>query len=86
LLIAFQPRKEGAVNPQYAWIKFYEAAVHETNTDGLTARIEVAQNVIGQRVLAGDVNDKERREIVKALNALTILRRFREYLPEPRSR
>jgi len=74
------------VNPQYAWIKFYEAAVLETNTDALPARIEVAQNVIGQRVLASDVKDKERREIVKALNALTILRRFHEYLPEHRSR
>ena len=74
------------MNPQYAWIKFYEAAVLETNIDARHERIAVAQNVIGQRVLASDVKDKERREIVKALNALTILKRFHEYSPEPRSR
>jgi hypothetical protein len=34
----------------YEWMKFYEAAVLETDCLSLPSRIEAAQNAIGQRV------------------------------------
>jgi hypothetical protein len=39
------------MSPNYAWMKFYEAAVLETDPESLPSRIEVAQNAIGQRVI-----------------------------------
>jgi hypothetical protein len=65
------------VNAQYEWLKFYEAAVLETNSEGLSERIEAAQNAIGQRVITLALDDAERRAIIKTLNALTLLRRER---------
>jgi hypothetical protein len=61
----------------YAWMKFYEAAVLETNPESLPSRIEVAQNAIGQRVITLAIDEVERGAIVKTLNALAILKRER---------
>ena len=61
----------------YGWMKFYEAAVLETNPESLPSRIEVAQNAIGQRVITLAVDEAERGAIVKTLNALAILKRER---------
>jgi hypothetical protein len=61
----------------YGWVKFYEAAVLETNPESLPSRIEVAQNAIGQRVITLAVDEAERGAIVKTLNALAILKRER---------
>ena len=65
------------MSANYEWMKFYEAAVHETNSQALPHRIETAQNAIGQRVITLAVDEAERRAIVKALNALGTLRRER---------
>jgi hypothetical protein len=65
------------VNAQYDWMKFYEAAVLEPNSEVLPERIETAQKAIGQRVRTVAIDEAERRAIVKTLNALTILRRER---------
>ena len=59
----------------YEWMKFYEAAVLETNSEVLPERIEAAQRAIGQRVITLAVDEAERRAIIKTLNALTILKR-----------
>jgi len=61
----------------YEWMKFYEAAVLETNSEVLPERIEAAQRAIGQRVITLAVDEAERRAIIKTLNALTILKRER---------
>jgi hypothetical protein len=60
---------------QYEWMKFYEAAVLETDCLSLASRIEAAQNTIGQRVITINLEDAERREIVRTLNALSVLKR-----------
>jgi hypothetical protein len=43
------------MNAQYEWIKFYEAAVLETDPESLPRRIEAAQYAIGQRVMKFNV-------------------------------
>jgi hypothetical protein len=60
---------------RYEWMKFYEDAVQETDPMSLPSRIAVAQNAIGQRVINAKVEDSERREIVRTLNALSALER-----------
>lgn len=65
------------MNAHYEWMKFYEAAVLETNSEIVPARIAAAQNAIGQRVITLAIDDTERRAIVKTLNALTVLKRER---------
>ena len=65
------------MNAQYAWLKFYEAAILETNSEVLPERIEAAQHAIGQRVITLALDDAERLAIIKTLNALTLLRRER---------
>jgi len=65
------------MNANYVWIPFYEAAVLETDSFALPSRIEAAQNAIGQRVIKIAIDDDERRAIVKALNALAVLKRER---------
>jgi hypothetical protein len=59
------------VNAQYKWLKFYVAAVLETNSEVLSERIEAAQNAIGQRVITLALDDAERLAMIKTLNALT---------------
>jgi hypothetical protein len=63
------------MNDQYEWMKFYEAAVLETDPMSLPSRIEAARNAIGQRVIKINLEDSERREIVRTLNALSALKR-----------
>jgi hypothetical protein len=58
-------------------MKFYEAAVLDTDPESLPSHIEVAQNAIGQRVITLAVDEAERGAIVKTLNALAILKRER---------
>jgi hypothetical protein len=65
------------MNDQYDWMKFYEAAVLETDPISLPRLIEAAQYAIGQRVIKLNVDDSERREIIKTLNALSLLKRER---------
>ncbi len=65
------------MSANYAWMKFYEAAVLETDPESLLFRIEVAQNAIGQRVITLAVDEADRDAIVKTLNALAILKRER---------
>ena len=60
---------------QYEWMKFYEAAVLETDPTSLRSRIEAAQNAIGQRVINTRLEEAERKEIVRTLNALSALKR-----------
>jgi hypothetical protein len=60
---------------QYEWMKFYEAAVLETDPLSLPRRIEAAQNAIGQRVIKTKLKESERKEIVRTLNALSVLKR-----------
>ena len=45
------------MSANYAWMKFYEAAVLETDPESLLFRIEVAQNAIGQRVITLAVDE-----------------------------
>jgi hypothetical protein len=45
--------------------------VLETDPTLLRSRIEAAQNPIGQRVIKVEVEQSERREIVRTLNALS---------------
>ena len=61
----------------YEWMKFYQDAVLETNSDAVPFRIAAAQKAIGERVIRVAVDDVERRAIVTTLNALTVLRRER---------
>ena len=63
------------MNDQYAWMKFYEAAVLETDPLCLPRRIEAAQHAIGQRVITINLEESERKEIVRTLNALSALKR-----------
>ena len=63
------------MNDQYEWLKFYEAAVLETDPMFLPTRIEAAQNAIGQRVIKINLEDSERKEIVRTLTALSVLKR-----------
>lgn len=65
------------MSANYAWMRFYEAAVLEANPEFLPERIEAAQNAIGQRVITLAIDEAERRAIVKTLNALAILKRER---------
>ena len=65
------------MSANYAWMKFYEAAVLETDPERLPSRIEVAQSVIGQRVITLAVDEAERGAIVKTLDALATLKRER---------
>jgi len=65
------------VSTNYAWMRFYEAAVLEANPEFLSYRIESAQHAIGQRVITLAIDEVERRAIVKTLNALAILKRER---------
>ena len=65
------------MNINYGWVKFYEAAVLETNPEALPERIRTAQAAIGQRVMTAAIDEAERRAIVKTLNALTVLQRER---------
>jgi hypothetical protein len=69
-------RKE-TVMENYEWMKFYQEAVLETDSDALPFRIAAAQNAIGQRVIRVAVDDAERKAIVATLNALAVLRRER---------
>ena len=58
-------------------MKFYEAAVLETNPEALPQRIEAALNAIGQRVVTLALDEAERRAVIKTLNALAVLKRGR---------
>jgi hypothetical protein len=68
---------ETTLNTNYEWMKFYEAAVLETNREALPQRIEAALNAIGQRVVTLALDEAERRAVVKTLNALAVLKRER---------
>jgi hypothetical protein len=61
----------------YEWMKFYQDAVLETDSDAISFRIAAAQSAIGERVIRVAVDDEERRAIVATLNALAVLRRER---------
>ena len=65
------------VDNTYDWLKFYEAAVLETDDQLLPKRIQEAQYAIGQRVTRDAVDDNERRAIVHVLTLLGILKRER---------
>jgi hypothetical protein len=65
------------VDNTYDWLKFYEAAVLETDDQVLPKRIQEAQYAIGQRVTRDPVDDNERRAIVHVLTLLGILKRER---------
>jgi hypothetical protein len=78
VLVTFPVVSEGvAMDANYAWMPFYEAAVLETDPTVLPSRIAAAQNAIGQRVIQIAIDDQERRAVVKTLNALAILKRER---------
>jgi hypothetical protein len=62
---------------------FYEAAVLETNPNLQPGRIEDAKDAIGQRVVQGVIDEAERRAVVKALNALAVLKRERSISRNP---
>jgi hypothetical protein len=53
-------------------VKFYEAAVLETNSEVSPERIRTAQKAIGQRVMTVAIDGA-----FKTLNALTVLQRER---------
>ena len=83
-----QPRyalesKETTVNTDYDWTKWYEAAVLETNADRMTDRIEDAKLAIANRVVKSAIDRDERCAVVKALNALSVLRRERSLSKNP---
>jgi hypothetical protein len=61
----------------YDWMKFYEDAVLETDSQALPTRIQAAQRAIGQRVMKAQIDETERRAMVRTLNALTALGRER---------
>jgi hypothetical protein len=63
------------VNADYDWTKWYEAAVLETNPNRMTDRIEDAKLAIANRVVKSAIDRDERRAVVKALNALSVLKR-----------
>ncbi len=70
------------MNKNYEWTKLYEAAVLETNPIKLPGRIEDAKYAIGQRV-QNAIDEAERRAIVKALNAIAVLKRERAVFRNP---
>ena len=63
------------MNADYDWTKWYEAAVLETNPNRMTDRIEDAQLAIANRVVKSTIDRDERCAVVKALNALSVLKR-----------
>ena len=63
------------MNADYDWTKWYEAAVLETNPNRMTDRIEDAKLAIANRVVKSAIDRDERRAVVKALNALSVLKR-----------
>ena len=65
------------MNGQYECMKFYEAAVRETGPESLPAASKLRSTPIGQRVIKLHVDDSERREIIRTLNALSLLKRER---------
>jgi hypothetical protein len=65
------------VSTYYDWMKFYEAAVLETDPKTLPRCIEVAHGAIGKRVMSTRVDDYERGAITSALDALAVLQRER---------
>jgi hypothetical protein len=67
----------------YDWTKFYVAAVLETDPQALSSQIETAQRAIGKRVLEAALDENERRAVVAALNALTLLGRESCTYPRP---
>jgi hypothetical protein len=59
----------------YDWMKFYTAAVEETNPEFLPSSIEAARVAIALRVFTPPpIDESERRAIVAALNAMTALK------------
>jgi hypothetical protein len=58
------------VSANYAWLRFYEAALLEANPEFLPDRIESAQNAIGQRVITVAMDEAERHAIVRTLAIL----------------
>jgi hypothetical protein len=75
--------KETTVNADYDWTKWYEAAVLETNPNKMTDRIEDAKLAIANRVVKSAIDRDERCAVVKALNALSVLRRERSLSKNP---
>jgi hypothetical protein len=71
------------VNADYDWTKWYEAAVLETNPNKMTDRIEDAKLAIANRVVKSAIDRDERCAVVKALNALSVLRRERSLSKNP---
>ncbi len=71
------------MNTNYEWMKLYEAAILETNPNKLPGRIEDAKYAIGQRVVNSEIDEAERRAVVKALNALAVLKRERSVSRNP---
>ena len=71
------------MNANYEWLELYEAAVLETNPNVLPDRIEDAKYAIGQRVVKFAIDEDERRAVVKALNALAVLKRERSVSRNP---
>jgi hypothetical protein len=72
------------VSTNYDWTKSYVAAVLETDPEALANHIETAQRAIGKRVVEAAIDENERRAIVAALNALTLLGRKRCTYPYPK--
>jgi hypothetical protein len=73
-----QAGKETTVNADYKGMKFYEAAVVETNSDILPERTRAAQKAAGQRVMGIAIDEDQQRAIVRTLNALAVLKRKRQ--------
>jgi hypothetical protein len=71
------------VHADYEWMKLYEAAVLETNSNALPGRIEDAKDAIGQRVVKNAIDEDERRAVVKTLHALAALKRERSMSRNP---
>ncbi len=71
------------MNDNYQWMKLYDAAVLETNPNKLPGRIEDAKYAIGQRVVKSAIDERERRAIVRALNALAAIKRERAVCRNP---
>jgi hypothetical protein len=71
------------VNADYDWTKLYEAAVLETNSNRMTDRIEDAKLAIANRVVKSAIDRDEKCAVVKALNALSVLKRERSVSRNP---
>jgi hypothetical protein len=71
------------VNTNYEWMKLYETAILKTNPNKLPDRIEDTKYAIGQRVVKSEIDEGERRAVVKALNALAVLKRERSVSRNP---